>query len=371
MKYTLSILALILFLGCNNINKTPKNNKDYKFFVGTYTNGKSKGIYKYLLKKNGKLKLLRLAAKSKNPSFLAKSPDGKFLLAVNEFNNKEGVGAIESFLISGDSLKFLSQKSSGGADPCYITVNKNGYVLTANYTSGNIGLHKINKDGILTDLLYVEQHKGSGSSERQKGPHAHFVLFETGTNNVISVDLGTNEIWFSKLDTVQQKLEPLKPFKLEMNLASGPRHLVVHPNKKWIYVINELNSTITLVKKLGINTYKRGASISTIPKDYKKGNTAAEIKISSDGKFVYASNRGNNSIAIYKINKLNGLLSLIGYQPTYGDGPRYFTFSPDENYILVANQNSNNIVSFKRNKNTGILKYINQIKAPSPVCILF
>jgi len=372
MKYIFALLTFILILGCNsNIKKLPKGENNYSFFVGTYTSGKSEGIYKYLLQKNGKLKLIGLAAKSKNPSFITKSSNNKFLLAVNEINNKDGMGTIESFLIAGDSLKLLSQKTSGGIDPCFITVNKNGYVLTANYTSGSVGLHKLNKNGILTDLLNLDQHKGSGSTDRQKGPHAHFAVFESGTDNIISVDLGTNELWFSKLDTVQQKLEPIKPFKLEMNLGSGPRHLAFHPNKKWIYVINELNSTITMVKKMGAGVFEKGASISTMSKDYTKQNAPAEIKISSDGKFVYASNRGNNSIAIFKVNPLSGLLKLIDYQSTLGDGPRYFTLSPDENFLLVANQNTNNIVSFKRNKNTGFLKFVNQVKAPSPVCILF
>jgi len=241
MRYTITILVFTLFFGCTpNSNKTSKVKKEHAFFVGTYTSGKSEGIYKYSLQKDGILKYIGLAAKSINPSFITKSANKKFLLAVNEVNNKIGMGSIESFLIVGDSLKFLSKKSSGGTDPCFITTNKKGYVLTANYTSGNLGLHRLNKNGELSDLLDVAQHKGSGSTERQKGPHAHMALFDSGTNNVISVDLGTNELWFSKLDTVQQKLKPLTPSKLKMNLGAGPRHLVFHPNQKWIYVIKNL-----------------------------------------------------------------------------------------------------------------------------------
>jgi len=373
MKYSFVTLTFLILLGCSvSKKKSPNGGKDYSFFVGTYTNGKSQGIYKYLLQKNGKLKLIGLAAKSKNPSYISKSTDGKFLLAVNELNNHNGAGGtIESFLILGDSLKFLSKKPSGGSDPCFITVNKSGYVLTANYSSGSVGLHRLNKNGILTNLLDVKQHYGVGVTDRQKGPHAHMAIFKSNTNNFISVDLGSNELWFSKIDTIHQKLDSIPPFKLAMNLGSGPRHLAFHPNKKWIYVVNELNNTVTLIKKVGLNTYKKEVSVVTIPKGYAKPNTAAEIKISSDGKFVYVSNRGYNSIAIFKVNPLNGYLNLIKQQPTYGKGPRYFLISPNKKYLLVANQYTNNIVSFKRDNNTGLLKFVNQIKAPSPVCILF
>ncbi|MCF6268895.1 MAG: lactonase family protein [Melioribacteraceae bacterium] len=342
----------------------------YTFFVGTYTDSGSKGIYKYLLKSDGSLKQIGLAAKSENPSFLTMSADKKFLIAINEINN-DGVGTVESFSIKNDSLKFISRSSSGGAHPCFVTINEDGYILTANYTGGNIGLLKLNNNGSLSGLLDLQQHTGSGGTERQKAPHAHSVWFEPNSTNIISIDLGTNELLFSQLNTQSGKLVPLDQYKLKMEYGAGPRHLVFHPNNKWIYVVNELNSTVTLLRKSDEGKYESSISVSTLPAGYTKPNTCADIHISSDGMFLYASNRGENSIAIFKVNTLNGSLNLIAHESTRGDGPRNFSLSPDEKHLLVANQHTKNIVSFKRNSITGLLNYIDEVEAPTPVCILF
>ena len=348
--------------------QTP-NNSTQTFYLGTYTEGASEGIYKYALEVNGHLKLIGLAAKTTQPSYLVKTEDKKYVLAVNETNTTKGMGTVESYAISGDSLKFISRSASGGAHPCFIAVHK-GLVLTANYTSGNVGYLRLQKNGHLSDLLDVEQHFGKGQTERQKGPHAHMVAFSPDSKNIISVDLGTNSLWFSRLDTVQNKLISLKQ-NLELEPGSGPRHFVKHPNGKWLYTINELNNTLTLMEKEATGKYKKVKSFSNLPKDYTKSNTSAEIQISSDGHFIYTSNRGHNSIVVFKVNALEGSLKFVEFQSTKGEGPRHFTLSPDEKYLLVANQYSNNIVSFKRNKKTGQLTYVSQIEAPSPVCILF
>ena len=366
------ILIFTLFVGCHNEKKdTLPTNNNYTFFVGTYTNGESQGIYKYSLQNDGILQKIGLATISDNPSFLAKSSDNKYLIAVNEINSENGLGTVESFLIKGDSLKSISKSSTGGAHPCFVAVNESGFVLTANYTSGNIGFLKINSEGELTSLLDVQQHTGKGTTERQEGPHAHSVWFDPDGKNIISVDLGTNELWFSHLDSLQQKLIPSNPNKLSMTTGAGPRHLVFHPNKKWIYVVNELNGSITLVQKTETGKYNIKGSFSTLPSDYTKPNTCADIHISKDGKFVYASNRGHNSIAVFEVNTMDGSLILIGHESTRGDGPRNFSLSPDDKFLLVANQLTNNIISYKRNKTTGLLEFKHKIKAPTPVCILF
>ncbi len=383
-KYLLSsIFAITLLISCvgkekkgpqyNNVNlkakKEDKKNYSIPFFIGTYTNTESEGIYKYVLQKDGKMKQLGLVAKITNPSFLTMSSDKKFLIAISEVDI---TGTVESFLITEDSLKFINRSSSGGANPCFVTINDDGFVLTANYTSGNIGLLKLNKKGELSDLKDVQQHTGKGETERQQAPHAHSTWYEPNTSNtVISVDLGTNELWFSHLDTQSQKLTPSEQPKLKMNEGAGPRHLTFHPNGKWVYVVNELNSTVVLIQKSEKGRYIKGVPVSTLPLGYTDTNNCADIHISSDGKFLYVSNRGHNSIAIYNVNNDDGLLTLIGHQSTLGNGPRNFSLSPDNNYLLVANQYTNNIVSFKRDKITGLLTYICQIKAPTPVCILF
>ena len=371
-KIIFLILTLITTLGCQKADKKQvQKNKTYPFFVGTYTNGDSQGIYKYNLQKDGKLSRKGLAAISDNPSFLAKSTDSKYLIAVNEISDKDNVGSVESFLIQGDTLKLINKSSSGGAHPCFVTVNEAGYVLTANYTGGNVGLLQLNSQGELTGLLDLQQHSGSNTTERQTGPHAHSTWFTPKNNDVISVDLGTNELWFSKLDIEAQKLVPSNPNTLAMEPGAGPRHLAFHPNGNWLYVVNELNGTVTLVEKTIAGTYQKKGSFSTLPVDYNKSNSCADIHISSDGKFLYASNRGHNSIAIFKVSSDDGALTLVAHEATRGDGPRNFSLTPDGNFLLVANQHSNNIISFKRNAATGLLEFIDEIKAPTPVCILF
>jgi len=371
MKIFNLIMALLFLLGCktNNIQIEMENNTR-SFYVGTYTHKESQGIYKYLLQKDGSLEQIGLVAISDNPSFLTMSADKKYLLAISEINN-DGVGTVESFLITDDSLALISRSSSGGAHPCFIAVNKMGFVLAANYTGGNVGLLRLNQNGELTPLLDVQIHSGSSTHKNQQGPHAHSAWFEPADNTIISVDLGTNDLWFSQLDTTLQKLIPYDPPTLAMQPGAGPRHLVFHPSGQWIYVVNELDCTVTLVKKSDDGNYSKDVSVSTLPIGYTEPNTCADIHISSDGKFVYASNRGHNSIAIFDINADTGSLNLVGHQPTLGYAPRNFSLSPDENYLLVANQHTNNIVSFKRDVVTGMLTYVSQIEAPTPVCILF
>ncbi len=377
MKPFQFIILALLTIGCQTKKETPQQKeveqekKTTSFFVGTYTDTISKGIYTYTLSEKGKLEKVGLAAVSENPSFLTKSADSNYLLAVNETNSNDGSGTVESFQINGDSLTFISRSSSGGAHPCFITVNKNGNVLTANYTGGNVGLLQLNSEGKLSDLLDVQQHTGKGTKKQQNAPHAHTAWFEVNSNNIITVDLGTNELWFSKIDTLQQKLQFTEPKTLKMDEGAGPRHLSFHPNGKWLYIINELNSTVSLVNKTAANTYEKITSFSTLPKNYTEESYCADIHISSDGKFLYASNRGHNSIAIFSINSEDGSLQAIAHQSTKGNWPRNFALSPDENYMLVANQHSNNLVSLKRDKNTGLLVFVDEINAPSPVCILF
>ena len=371
MKLTTIILALALFTSCKMNTSTEVTEKSSSsFFVGTYTDGQSQGIYKYQLNSDGTMAQVGLAAKTKNPSFLALSADKKYLVAVNEIADVEGKGSVDSYSLDGDSLVFLSRSSSGGAHPCFVAVNTTGQVLVANYTGGNVGLLQLDGNGKLSELLDVQQHTGKGTTSRQEAPHAHSAWFAPN-GGVIAVDLGTNELWFSQVDTVTQKFISSEPQKLAMVEGSGPRHLTFHPNKQWIYVLNELNNTIALVKKNENGQYKTMDTIATLPNDFKEFSKAADIHISSDGKFVYASNRGHNSIGIFEVNNENGTLKFIAHEPTRGEEPRNFSLSPDENFLIVANQNSNNIISFRRNTSTGLLTYLSEIEAFKPVCILF
>jgi len=343
----------------------------HSFFLGTYTEGSSQGIYKYELSTSGKMRQVALAGRSENPSYLAKSADGKFLVAVNEIKNAEGVGTVESFLISRDTLKLMNRRSSGGAHPCFVALNASGQVLTANYTGGNIGFLQLGAQGRLSEVLNIQQHSGSGTTDRQKAPHAHSVWFRPDGKGIIAVDLGTNDLWLSSLDPVTKQFIPDHPPTLKMEAGAGPRHLCFHPNKKWVYVANELNSTISRVEILPSQEFALRESVSTLPAGFSGSNTCAHIVISSDGRFVYASNRGHNSIAVFAVNPVDGSLKLKGNKSCGGEGPRNFALSPDERFLLVANQHSNNIVSLKRQADTGMLNYANQVEAPTPVCIAF
>lgn len=373
---TYHILIILILISCTNKkentnDKLPETKNNISFFVGTYTDTKSEGIYTYSLSEDGNINKIGLAAKSKNPSFLTKSADGKILLAVNELNSVNGMGTVESYKILGDSLVLISQQSSGGAHPCFIAVNDKGYVLTANYSSGNIGLLKINTSGHLSELLDTQEHNSSNHGKENMNAHAHSAYFSEN-NTFISADLGTNEIWFSTINNTNNKIEVNEPLTLKISGPNpGPRHIAFHPKQNWMYVINELNSTITLIKKDKDKNYKIDSTFSTLPDGFKGENFCADIHISNDGKFLYGSNRGHNSIAIFKINQESGTLKSIGFTSVKGDWPRNFALSPDNNFLLVANQRSENIVSFKRDIATGLLTFIEEIEVPSPVCILF
>lgn len=372
MKYFFAAVAFCFLSTLQNC-KEPTMNTPLadSFYVGTYTDGRSQGIYQFELLQDGKLREVGLKAETENPSFLAKSANGAFLLAVNEVSNEDEMGYVSSFKIEKDSLIFVDQKPSGGAHPCHITTNDQDYLAIANYTGGNMGLLKLQGNGKLSELLDVQQHIGNGSHERQDAPHAHSGWF-TREGELISVDLGTNQLWFSEIDTEANKFVASSPATYTMEEGAGPRHLAIHPTQDWIYIVNELTSSISLLKKeKTANNYSSLQTIATLPEGFTEPNTCADIHISSDGKFVYASNRGHNSIAIFAIDPETGMLSLTGHESTKGSTPRNFALSPDNKFLLVANQNSDNIVSFQRNIDTGVLIFVDEIEAPSPVCLLF
>jgi 6-phosphogluconolactonase len=340
------------------------------FYIGTYTGGNSQGIYQYILQEDGRVEPSGLAARSDNPSFLARSKDGKYLVAVSEIKNESGTGTVESYRVARDTLLLRNRSSSGGAHPCHVSVNDSGYVLVSNYSGGNVGLLHLDARGTLSELLDVKQHTGSGTTDRQRTPHAHSAKFGPGTNSVIAADLGTNELWFYNIDPAIGKFDSTKQIKVRMAPGAGPRHFILDPDNQCIYVVNELDCTVTLIRK-SLTDYQPAASYSTLPENYTETNYCADIHISSDGRFLYASNRGHNSIVIFRIEPSGGSLEYVGHEAVRGDWPRNFSISPDGKYLLVANQRSNNIVSFRRDREKGTLEYIGQAEAPSPVCILF
>lgn len=367
MKNLSIFIVITLFFSCSMFKVQEKKISD--FYVGTYTDGESEGIYQYQLNADGKLKQIGLVAKTNNPSYLAKTKDNKTLLAVDE-TNENGTGFVNSFRIEKDSLVFVSKSQSGGAHPCFVSVNDDNQVLVANYSGGNVGVLQVDDQNGLTNLLAVQQHEGNTIHPKQQKPHAHFAKFHPTKNEIIAVDLGTNQLWFSAFDAQKNELAFTNQKTLDLNVGAGPRHFTFHPNNKWLYVVNELNNTVSLVKEKE-NLYVVDQTIAMLPKDFKKYSKAADIHISKDGQFVYASNRGHESIVIYKVNPENGTLKLVGFQDVKGKHPRNFSLSPDDNFLLVANKDSNNIVSFKRDNKTGKLVFVDEVFAPNPVCVLF
>ncbi|TRX62984.1 lactonase family protein [Carboxylicivirga sp. M1479] len=354
------VLTMSVLVGCQ-LN-APKEN--YAFYLGTYTDGDSKGIYKYELDNDGHLSGGELLASTTNPSFLAFANEQTVLLAVNE-TDVDGSGGIESYQINDSGLTKLSSSKTGGAHPCHLDVNKSGKVLVANYTGGNIGQLQVSMKGELSPLVGVAQHTGQSITPRQEAPHAHSIWF-TDEKKAIAVDLGIDQlIFYELLNGSLKRMDSLK-----MEAGAGPRHLTMHPKKEILYVINELNSTVSVVSKKD-GKWRLHSSLSTLPEGYAQDSYCADIHISPDGRFLYASNRGHNSLAIYQVSNSGLELSLLGHEAVRGEWPRNFALTKDGAFLVVANQHSNNLVAFKRDENTGLLLFKSQIKAFSPVCVLF
>lgn len=357
--------------------KSPKGVEPQYFYVGTYTGGGSEGIYVYSLDPaNGKLSDLGLAARSDNPSFLTLTQDGRFLLAVNETKDPKNsnMGYVESFLVNQVDHHLIPQNKvqSGGADPCFISVNQLGYVLAANYSGGNVAFFQLDKSGKLSNSSDIQQHYGQGPvKSRQSEPHVHSAFFEPNSQRIFVSDLGTDRVAVYLPDASGSKLIKSVVPEIRITPGSGPRHLAFHPKLKLVYIVNELSNNISVVALNKDNSFTTLETVSTLPVGYDKVSNCADIHISRDGQFLYASNRGFNSIAIFSVDPLTGRLMLVGQESTRGDTPRNFSLSPNEDFLLVANQNSQDIVSFRRDGITGKLLFTDKIKAFKPVCILF
>lgn len=360
------LLCLSLLLSCEQPPKQQNKDKQMDFFIGTYSRDNSQGIYKSAITGEGKFTGMSLATTASDPSFLKRSANGKFLLAVKE----QETGGLASYRIEGDSLKLISAIDSIGMHPCHISMNSNRWAVVSNYSSGNIVLFKLDEDGILkkTDTVLFT---GKGEHPRQEAPHAHSTYFMK-ENTLISADLGTDKLW---LNTITKEGDTMKMHALDsvkLTAGAGPRHIAFHPNKTWLYVINELNSTVTLVKQEeGTETLIPAGSYSTLPEDFEGESYCADIHIDQSGKFLYASNRGHQSIAIFRIDQQDGTLTPAGWEDVRGDWPRNFSLTPDNSFLIVANERSGNLVSFKRDTVSGTLTFADELKVPAPVCIEF
>jgi len=338
--------------------------------IGTYTKGKSEGIYVYDFNSITGNAVYKSKIKASNPSFLAVSPGQQYVYAA--FEDGDGSIGAYSFSKKTGELTFINQQSSGGSSPCFVTTDKTGkWVAAANYGGGSLCLLPVQKGGGLNAATQVLQDTGSSlNKQRQEKPHVHSTFFSGDNKFLFAPDLGTDKLMIWSFDDNKGKLTAARqPFAKSPD-NGGPRHITFSVNNQYVYLMEELTGTVVAYQ------YNHGRlnqiqSISAAAPAFKGFMGSADIHVSADGKFLYCSNRGDaNTITIFKINPANGKLSVVGYQSTMGQAPRNFSLDPSGNFLLVANQNSDNIIIFKRNKTTGLLTDTGKkIEVGSPVCL--
>ncbi len=360
-------------------------------FIGTYTGeivsktgqifkgmGMGMGIYVYKLDvTSGLMKQCGLAEGVPNPSYLDIDPSRRFLYAVNELREFEDAptGAVSAFSVEPGSgrLRFLNRKPSYGTDPCHLTIDKTGrYVLVANYTSGSVCVLPIREDGSLAEATDVIQHQGSSSDPVcQSGPHAHAVTLDDTGRYAFVPDLGLDKLMVYKFDPKRGKLEPSEEPWVEVTAGAGPRQLAMHSSGGYMYLINELNSTMMAFRyDKSKGTLREIQTLSTLPKDFEGPSTCARVQISASGKFLYGSNRGHDSIVIYAIDQLNGKLTCIGHRSTQGKTPRHFAIGPAGEFLIIANQDTEDVVAFRLDPTSGGLGATgHSVDVPTPVCV--
>lgn len=352
---------------------------EYRVFVGTYTGKESRGIYSFSLDASKeRIGALGLAAEAENPSFLAIHPNRRFLYAVNEVNEFDGEasGAVVAYQIRPDgSLLFLNQAATGGGAPCHLVVEATGnFLLVANYNGGSVSVFRLGGDGLIGERTELVQHLGSGKHpRRQRRPHAHSVNLDVGNRYVAVADLGVDKVFVYPLDVATGRLRLAKAGAVSLPPGSGPRHFAFHPRGKLAFVNGELSSSLASLRwDSAAGTLELLDRKSTLPADFVGSNSTAEVRCHPNGRFVYVSNRGHDSIAVFGVDAATGRLTLIEREPTQGQTPRHFGISPCGDYLLAANQKSNSIVVFRIDSESGKLEAAGlKVEVPTPVCVQF
>jgi len=372
MKFRTLITAIISLLVFSTVYA-----ESIEVYFGTYTSGGdgSKGIYRSVLDTDtGKLSSPVIAAEAKNPSFVEIHPNGKFLYAVSESG---GAGTVSAYAIdpATKNLKLLNSQPSGGSGPCHVNIDHAGKnVLVANYGSGSASVIPIKSDGMLAEPTGFVQHEGSSvNPQRQKGPHAHSVNISPNDRFAFVADLGLDKVMIYKLDVEKGTITANDPAFAKVKPGAGPRHFAFSIDGKFAYVINEMGGTITAFSyEPASGTLTEIQTISTLPDDFSGRNSCAEVRVHPSDRFLYGSNRGHDSIAVYRINPTNGKLTFVEHEKTDIRTPRNFNIDPTGKFCLVANQGSDSVVVFKINQKTGVLEPIgSKISIGKPVCIRF
>jgi 6-phosphogluconolactonase len=353
---------------------------DHLVFVGTYTGGTtgSEGIYALSFDDaTGALTPRGLAAATPSPSFLAISADRRIVFAVNELESYQGApgGSVTSFAVdaAGARLTALSIQPSRGAHPCHLELDRTGrFLAVANYTGGNYAVLPVGADGRLGPPVAVVAGEGRGPTSRQEGPHGHAVTFDAANRFLIATDLGIDRVLVYRFDARSGALSPHQPASVALAPGAGPRHFAFHPNGRQAFVINELDSTIaSLDWDAASGAFSVITTVSTLPVGFSAPSSTAEIQVHPNGRFVYGSNRGHDSIAVFSV-AAGGSLGLVEIESTRGRTPRNFTVDPTGRWLLAANQESSTIAVFAIDPSTGALTPVGEpVSSPTPVSILF
>lgn len=364
MKKT--FFASLMILSALACKEKPEEKPMYTLFVGTYTNGDSEGIYTYTFDSGtGELANKQLAAKITNPSYLALSKDHKNLYAVQETADFDSLGGgVTAFALNDGVLEMLNSMGTQGAHPCHVSLSGDGHLAVANYNGGNVALFKLKDDGSLGNGPQILDHKLLDST---KTSHAHMAQFNA--DGLMVTDLGLDAI--KRYEEKNGEFVPGPQPSLPFAEGAGPRHFTFGEGGKMLYVINELNSTVSVFEKGAGSQYEEIQVIKTVDPDYQGKNACADLHLSPDGKFLYGSNRGENTIVIFSVDAEKGTLSLVGRESVHGDWPRNFSMDPNGEFLLVANQKSNNISVFKRDVEKGTLAFLNETMLSNPVCLVF
>jgi 6-phosphogluconolactonase len=397
MKITRRLFAFLAFttslavLALAGAASRPAAKHSYLTLVGTYTNNTdSKGIYAYEFDaETGKLTAKGLAVATPDPSFVAIHPNGKFVYAVNESGKQSAVSAFALDAQSG-KLTLLNQLPALGEDPCYITFDKTGkYVLIANYTSGNVVVFPILADGKLGEhtALLTDAGAMGPDKNRQEGPHAHWIGLSARNRFAYVADLGLDRVFIYNFDAAKGTLTrsdatspdtkansavPSDAFSTNLSPGTGPRHVAFSADGKIMYVLGELQSTVTVFAHDARETYRQIQWVSALPEGFSGRSDAAEIALHPSGRWLYTSNRGHDTIAVFAVDPEKGTLRKTGDFSTGGKEPRHFAIDPTGRFLLAENQLSNSIVVFGIDPATGALTQVSRIEGiPSPVCLVF
>lgn len=347
----------------------------YYAYIGSYAEPEGPGLYACTYNENdGQLSVIEQISGLKDPTFLTVDDTNQKLYAISTYFDEQGAkqGEARSFQIQPDGKLSLLNRQPTVGPTCHITLDHDKRCLiVSSYHGGMVGVCPIEPDGTIGAITDVQQHEGSSVHPNQQSPHPHSVFLDKNNRYAICCDLGVDRIYIYKLDAESGRLLPHGQTRVQA--GAGPRHLVFHPSQDYVYVINELNSTITVFAYDGdAGTLREIETVSTLPEAYNGDNACADIHISQDGNYLYGSNRGHDSIVVYRVDSSSGKLSLVEHVPAGGKHPRNFAISPDDRFVLVANRDTNNVVTFSRDAETGKLRHTGiELQVSKPVCVKF